>query len=199
MGSNDDEEEKPIHTVTVKPFAMDLTPVTAAAFGACVSAGSCSAPDGPDDPECNFGKRDRQNHPMNCVDCNNATAYCAWVGKRLPTEEEWEFAARGTEGRTWPWGNQPSEALCWKRSEGTCPVDRFPAGLFGLFDMAGNVTQFTATRYCPYSNPGCATDDLVARGSTWRASRLASTRGALRHKVGCMPWSDLGFRCARGE
>jgi formylglycine-generating enzyme required for sulfatase activity len=147
-------DEKPVHRVTVAAFSMDVTDVTTAAYGACVRAGKCSEPGAGD--YCNWGKGDRQNHPINCVDWNQATAYCAYAGKRLPTEEEWEYAARGTDGRTYPWGNEaPSNQLCWNRGaskEGTCVVGSHPSGAspFGLQDMAGNVWQWTSSNYCPY-------------------------------------------------
>jgi formylglycine-generating enzyme required for sulfatase activity len=173
MGSDGgNSTEKPVHPVAVAAFSMDVTEVTVAAYGACVTAGKCSEPGTGDD--CNWGKNDRQDHPINCVDWNQATAYCAYAGKRLPTEEEWEYAARGTDGRTYPWGNEaPRNELCWKRwasKEGTCVVGSHPSGAspFGLQDMAGNVGEWTSSNYCSYPINKCIDTARVSRGGNWR-------------------------------
>ena len=113
-----DNNRKPGHVVQVDGFYIDITEVTVAAYAACVKAWRCSSKglempfnDGwereyPEDAwACNWKKKGRGNHPINCVDWYQAEAYCRWKGKRLPTEAEWEKAARGTDGRKYPWGN----------------------------------------------------------------------------------------------
>ncbi|MGH7964336.1 MAG: formylglycine-generating enzyme family protein, partial [Candidatus Binatia bacterium] len=114
-----DEDEKPGRTVTVEAFRLDRTEVTVAQYGRCVEAGGCNSDGlimegitiqiGDKDhsdwvQECNWGKAGREDRPINCVDWQQASAYCSWAGKRLPTEREWEKAARGTDRRTYSWG-----------------------------------------------------------------------------------------------
>jgi formylglycine-generating enzyme required for sulfatase activity len=191
--------------VTVAPFCLDVTEVTVSAFGTCVSSGACSSGvgtmfnDGKDlgKGACNWGVSGREKHPINCVNWDQATAYCGSVSKRLPSEEEWEWAARGgTEGRTYPWGNaEPDSRACWsgvsKRS-GTCDVGSFAQGdnRWGIHDLAGNVWEWTSSKY----------DDThrVTRGGGWSSGDAGDVRAAFHY--GGVPSSRrgfLGFRCAR--
>jgi len=200
MGSNDgDADEKPVHQVAVASFEMDVTEVTTAQYEACVRAGTCQAAGTKDD--CNAGKADRQSHPINCVSWDAATAFCGWAGRRLPTEEEWEYAARGTDSRIYPWGSTaPGSQLCWNRTDSTCPVGTFPDGQspFGVQDMAGNVWEWTSTVHCPYSGKSCSGAARVNRGGCWflgnpqyvGASYRLRNEPAIRNNY-------LGFRCAR--
>ncbi len=186
MGTDDGEpDEWPPHLVSVKPFCLDKHEVTVGQYLQCVKIGDCKPP--PTDvqwpgasarekkvygPACNgrdpFGK---DLHPINCIDWEAANLYCQWASKRLPTEAEWEYAARGSEGRRYPWGNEPpdatrlnacgSECGAWlaQRSETpstlharddkwalTAPVGSFPRGRTpqGVEDLAGNVWEWTA-------------------------------------------------------
>jgi formylglycine-generating enzyme required for sulfatase activity len=119
----------------IAPFRLDVHEVTVADYRACVNAGACVAQDSvwwdgeeQDEERCNFtaaaGPRDP--HPMNCVDWAHAAAYCRWAGKRLPSQWEWEWAARGRdEGRNYAWGgSEPDDGICWRRasSAGACEV-----------------------------------------------------------------------------
>jgi formylglycine-generating enzyme required for sulfatase activity len=218
MGSRDgvgDTDEHPEHEVTLTGYCIDETEVTVKAYAACVAAKGCSAAPrtvkwsgySAEDVKlysqfCNGD--DRPNHPINCVDWNQATAYCTWVGKqiggktRLPTEAEWEYAARGNDGRDYPWGNEaPSEKRlnacgtecvamgkrvlnkAWGKlydaSDGwetTAPVGSFPEGKspFGALDMAGNVWEWTADWYGDYTK-AAATNSRGAETGTARVSR----------------------------
>ncbi|HVZ31011.1 MAG TPA: SUMF1/EgtB/PvdO family nonheme iron enzyme [Polyangiaceae bacterium] len=136
----------------VAPFFLDRTEVTVAAYLTCARGGGCAAPI--HQAGCNAtAKKPLLQHPMNCITKKQAEQYCAAQGKRLPSAAEWEFAARGTDGRVYPWGNDtPGEQLCWQgragaHSKTTCPVGSFPQGAspFGALDMAGNVAEWTST------------------------------------------------------
>ncbi len=199
---------QPPHRVTVSAFCMDLTEVTVAAYGSCTASG-CTAPGTA--INCNWGIAGRGNHPVNCVDWNQARAYCRSLGGDLPTEAQWEYGARGTDGRIHPWGNAaPTTQLCWSGAgmrSSTCPVQSFPAGNspFGLSDMAGNLFEWTADWYSIYG-AATATDPVgptsgaarVDRGGGWDATSPAHVRSPSR-------WGDTptdrypvrGFRCAR--
>ena len=193
-------------SVTVSAFCLDVTEVTVSAYGTCVSSGVCSSEGlgtqfwdsknqgkGP----CNWGVSGREKHPMNCVDWGQAGTYCHAQGKRLPSEEEWEWAARGgTEGRTYPWGNaEPDFQACWSgvsKRAGTCEVGSFAQGdnRWGIHDLAGNVWEWTSSKY----------DDThrVDRGGSWFSDNPENLRAAYR--IWYEPTTrsyDLGFRCAR--
>jgi formylglycine-generating enzyme required for sulfatase activity len=172
MGCNervDDEcadAEKPGRRVHVRAFAIDRTEVTVEAYEACVRGGGCAEPEVGVD--CNWGKSGQERHPINCVDWQQARTYCEWAGKRLPTEAEWEKAARGEDGRKYPWGNlgfaragkvaniadetakAQDSAVSWAL-EGyrdgyyrTAPMGSFPDGAspYGAEDMIGNVWEW---------------------------------------------------------
>jgi formylglycine-generating enzyme required for sulfatase activity len=145
----------------VSPFFFDRTEVTVEAYLACVRAKGCTA--SKPGEACNAtAKKPRLQHPMNCITKGQAEQYCAAQGKRLPSEAEWEFAARGTDGRNYPWGNEVAgEQLCWQGRAGgsskkTCPVGSFPEGAspFGALDMAGNVAEWTSTEETETAAPG---------------------------------------------
>jgi formylglycine-generating enzyme required for sulfatase activity len=203
MGSvNGGLDERPVHSVTVADFLMDKTEVTVAAYEACVSFESCKAAE--TDTGCNSGRPDRANHPINCVDWKQASDFCGWAEKRLPTEEEWEYAARGAKGWKYPWGNaEPSNQLCWGREvgdKGTCPVGAFSRSdtPTGLSDMAGNVWEWTSSAYSDdYSRPRRA-ERFVVRGGTWFNVDPSFIRAAYRFAYAPTVSSYfLGFRCAR--
>jgi hypothetical protein len=142
----------------------------------------------------------REDHPINCVDHRQATAYCQWQGARLPTEVEWEFAARGGPRYfDYSWGNEhPDGRNCWKHAGGTCEVKSFPPGAFGLFDMTGNLWEWTQDWYGPYPWPGIDGHARVYRGGSWSRRFVKWMRPQLRNRSPERDWgSHLGFRCAK--
>ncbi len=238
MGSNDgDGDEKPVHTVKVDAFCIDVTEVTAGSYATCAHEKGCAPAathvswsgitpeeESRGSATCNGGHTDRVEHPMNCVSWEEAEAYCRWAKKRLPSEEEWEYAARGTEGRVYPWGMEPpSEArlnACgeecaraagledrgavplYHASDGwvtTAPVRSFGAGKTsaGVYDLAGNVWEWTSSAYCPYGDAACTAAARVTRGGAWNSDARSGVRSADRDKnaAGARA-NDVGFRCA---
>jgi formylglycine-generating enzyme required for sulfatase activity len=187
--------------VKVQPFLLDMIAVTVAAYERCVRAGGCSAAG--TERNCNWGKTDRTNHPVNCVTWNQAKEYCTWAGMRLPTEEEREWAARGADrGTRFPWGDdEPLDQLCWDgggsqrygKGLGTCPVGSFPAGdsLHGLKDLAGNVWEWTSTAY--------DSSEPVVRGGSWRTTAMWDVAAASRITLKAYDRDNasVGFRCAK--
>jgi formylglycine-generating enzyme required for sulfatase activity len=193
---------KPVKT-TVKAFFLDRLEVSTERYLACVQTGACE-PTKKCHREANAtAKKPRLMHPINCVTHDQATKYCAQQGKRLPTESEWEFAARGSDGRIYPWGNDaPAKQLCWDKgkSKGTCPVGSFPAAASpsGALDMAGNVGEWTASPETEVAGPGAfrtrgggyLIEEMARPGYDVRADRRDSRDGEDGFR-------DTGFRCAK--
>jgi formylglycine-generating enzyme required for sulfatase activity len=215
MGSTDSDpdaraDEKPQHTVYLDAYWIDKTEVTAAQYQRCVDSGVCSAPKA--GALCTYGANDKSDHPVNCVDWSQAAAYCQWAGRRLPTEAEWEKAARGVDGRIYPWGDQSPDAALANFNEKvgrtTTPVGSYPAGVshYGALDMAGNVWEWTAdwfydTYYAksPHENPTGPGPgfERVLRGGAWFNS-ANFVRAAYRGRNTPDSRNDyVGFRCAR--
>lgn len=212
MGSTDSDpdaapDEKPQHTVYVDAFWIDQTEVTNDMYMQCVNAQMCSLPVIPGSELIN-----KPNQPVQGVAWTQAHDYCNWVGRRLPTEAEWEKAARGTDGRLFPWGNSPATEELANfdfHSNGFTDVSSFPAGAspYGVMDLAGNVWEWTADWYdenyyavSPKTNPtGPESGTIrVIRGGAWntvpRAIRVTNRHWAF-------PYRDdiVGFRCATSE
>jgi formylglycine-generating enzyme required for sulfatase activity len=206
MGSTDsdsqaDGNEKPQHTVYLDAFWIDQTEVTQGMYAKCVVAGKC------DKAMCSVGG---DNHPAICVNRNDAENYCAWARRRLPTEAEWEKAARGADGRLYPWGNQaPNETLANfnQNVKETTDVGKYPAGAspYGALDMAGNLFEWVADwyaadyyQYSPSRNPaGPETErSRVLRGGSWN-SKAEYVRAAMRTRDQPIVTDyNYGFRCA---
>ena len=238
-GDNRFDSDIAEHWVSLSAFCIDRYEVTVADYHLCVIAGSCSE-SGPEntagapgwDELCNRADAGRDDHPINCVDWQQSDEFCKWKGKRLPTEAEWEYAARGSDGRVYPWGNSPPDSssanLCntecaeflhahrlldiaplTHQSDGwatTSPGGSFPADVssFGVFDLAGNVSEWTADWYQTYSaepitNPnGPQTGDFrVQRGGNWYSRVEEGANSVIRYPNEPQTRGvDRGFRCA---
>jgi formylglycine-generating enzyme required for sulfatase activity len=158
-------DEWPQMTVYLDEFEIDKYEVTYARYQRCVEAGVCASPrHAAESPE----------HPV-LVEWEQAQAYCQWVGKRLPTEAEWEKAARGTDGRIYPWGNEwkPSYLKIYyeNREFKTAPVGRYPQGAspYGALDMAGNAPEWVSDQYRAYPGGQFEEKSIYAEGPfVWR-------------------------------
>ena len=218
MGSEGgDSDEKPVHRVTVMSFEMAKTEVTVGQYKACVDAGACAKPDTGRE-YCNWGVSGRENHPINCINWAQAQAFAEWAGGRLPTEAEWEYAARsGGAERKYPWGDE--EPSCERAvmygggwgcgKDSTWPVCSKPKGNTGqgLCDMAGNVWEWVQDWYhgsyegapgdgSAWESP--AGSIRVVRGGSWYSLDARSLRAADRVNVDpAFRLGDLGFRLAR--
>ena len=202
---------QPLHRVQVSDFCMDLTEVTVAAYRRCVMGSGCTAPETIN--YCNWGVAGRDDHPINCVTWDQSLAYCQRRGAALPTEAQWEYAARGTDGRIYPWGDDgPDTQLCWNFTavwNGTCPVGSFPEGRspFGVLDMAGNVGEHVADWFGYYGDlpSGLLIDPTgpaggstrVIRDNSWDGSNPRWYRAAMRGDINPRLPYRVGFRCAR--
>jgi len=143
------EDAKPIREVTIKTFEMAKTAVTAEQYAECVTKGGCTKP--ATHVYCNWGKTDRQLHPVNCVDWDQAQAYAKFKGARLPSEAEFEYAATsGGKNQKYPWGNaEATSELAVMNADRTMPVCSKSKGntAQGLCDMSGNVWQWVQDTY----------------------------------------------------
>ena len=214
--------------VALAGYCIDTTEVTVKAFAACVAAKGCSArprtaaiADSKVQQRASWfcNQDDRPDHPVSCVDWQDAVAFCKWEGKRLPTVEEWLYAAQGPDGRPYPWGNESpgprrlnacgtecvgAAKRIWERDysamydasdswEATAPVGSFPAGAspFGVLDMAGNVAEWTGLNDANHS---------AVCGGSWLENKDKDVK-----VEGCgRSWFEdrspaMGFRCARGD
>jgi len=190
-------DESPRYLTELGPFCLDETEVTVGAYGDCFAAGRCEKPERTG-ILCNFGREERKAHPINCLSWKLADGYCKLRGARLPTEAEFEYAARGgDEYRKYPWGDAaPDGQTCWNHN-GSCDVKTFAAGAFGLFDVSGNVWEWTDDWYGPYPWPPATGFAKVYRGGSfsrrfekWMNTRLRNRASPKDHSA------QIGFRCA---
>jgi len=212
MGSASGQaNERPEHPVLLDAFYIDRFEVTNASYRECVNAGACT----PSRTRSSFthsGYRDDpayDNYPVLGVTWEQADDYCAWAGKRLPTEAEWEYAASGPDNLVWPWGNTFDPSLSAASAPDAQPVDSYPAGAspFGVLNMAGNVAEWVADGYeaafyanSPASNP---VNEVGGGTRIYRGGSFANTNSAFyttsRRYLKSRTFSDvdIGFRCAK--
>jgi formylglycine-generating enzyme required for sulfatase activity len=211
MGSDEkeaDPNEKPPHEVKLSPYCLDEFEVTVKSYKECSDSGACLRAGKENlwtgitpqqrkiyDPLCNIQDPVKKaEHPINCVEWQQASRYCEWKNSRLPTEAEWEFAARGSDGRVYPWGDQPpsaellnacgSECVAWMKKNhdpdqplgsmfaeddgypATAPVGSFPKGKskWGIQDIVGNVWEWVADWHAPYDPASASTMSVDPKG-----------------------------------
>ena len=220
------DDERPEHLVSLSPYYIQETELTVSHYRDCVTAGACLEPAAGE--ACNWGVADRDiadrdDHPVNCISWYDAARFAAWAGLRLPTEAEWEKAARGTEGRAYPWGDQPpggsgncDRAVMMRAGlglgcgyDGTGPVGTRPEGRspYGIRDMTGNVWEWTADWYredyyvdSPAVDPINTQPGLFRsiRGNSWYyVDPDADLRAANRYRFHPLRWYPyIGVRLA---
>jgi formylglycine-generating enzyme required for sulfatase activity len=203
MGSDDgDTISKPPHFVTVAPFFMDVTEVTNQQYAEFLSATGQAAP-----PSWKDGvhPETEANFPVTGVTWYEAAEYAAWKGKRLPTEAEWEFAARGTEGRAYPWGDEWDAALAnaGGQLKGLRPVGQGGASPFGIYDMSGNAWEWTSSDARSYPAgkefPWSRLRLKIIRGGNWQSDPRSATtffRG-FYGAAGEREYNGTSFRCVK--
>ncbi len=207
------DDERPSTKIDVAPFCLDATEVTVAEVKACVANAICTEPvltlekvkpgakKLPEpDPQCTLAREGADDLPINCVDVAEATRYCKWKGRRLPTEPEHEFAATSGEDKvTHPWGDTPPDAnnSCFARKEGPCRIKSVPPAAYGLYDIVGNLSEWTSTPYGKYGAQASGTEHVV-RGASWKSKSPDDARGKRRFSRAPTERDFLvGFRCAK--
>ncbi len=209
-------DEEPIHAVTLSPYWIDSTEVTNAMYMQCVEEGKCSPPDSSESHTRSsyYGNTAFDNYPVVYVSWRDAQNYCEWAGKQLPTEAQWEFAARGTDGRIYPWGNTSptcDDANYWLNDSSngcvgdTAEVGSYDSGKspFGVYDMAGNVWEWVYEYYGSYASKsqtdpqGPTTGNYrVLRGGSWYGCEIflrSSDRDWFEPEL---TYGFIGFRCS---
>ena len=216
--------DSPAYQRTMTALCVAEKEVTVANYALCVQAGKCNKPVGTD-ASCNYGVSGRENHPVNCVEFDQAAGFCDWIGRRLPTESEWEYAANGpttSTGEKYPWvgmgGAFVAAKACFSNG-GTCPVGtkvrtyqgaEVAAGSPGFYDLAGNVWEWTTSELCNYTNTlpdrTCNSPTRVVRGGSGfdtdgnllrSTVRLGNAKNAASVSV-TYPnswYKNAGFRC----
>ena len=191
-----DHEENPRFRTRVAAFCADETEVTTAAYEGCVKGGACRATD-TKNKTCNSSQKGRGDHPINCLDFDQAVAVCAARGARLPDEVEWEYLARGgAEMRNFSWGKEsPDGRACWKHHQ-SCAVKTYAPGAFGLYDVAGNVWEWTESWFSPHPWPAVTGQRRVVKGGGWSRRFDKWLVPTLRNREKpSQTGSHLGVRC----
>jgi formylglycine-generating enzyme required for sulfatase activity len=189
-------EVDPRGTSAIAPFCIDATEVTTTAFGGCVAEGKCGVPSTWDNADsvdrvCNWKRPGAALHPINCVEPSDAKKYCAWIGRRLPSDDEFDWVAHGGPKRTpFPWGDDKPDARVCGTTTNTCEVgaskgDTTPEG---VKDLAGNLAELV-------DFPDGAKN--VAIYGTWFGAGAAAVNGSPRGGAVNEANTGTGFRCAK--
>jgi len=214
MGSNERSDQQPPHIVALSNFYIDRTEVTNGAYKRCVDAGKCQAPNdlSSDIHTSYFNDPQFASFPVIHVSWQQASDFCSWAGKRLPTEAEWEKAASWNaatdEKSDWPWGNvfdpkQPMMNSDELKQQDTIAVGQYAPELNNTVDMAGNVWEWTSSLYKPYpydkddgredaKDPG----ERVLRGGSWARTKGEARSFFRQHAPPTYADREIGFRCA---
>jgi formylglycine-generating enzyme required for sulfatase activity len=201
--------ERPAHPVVVPPFWIDRTEVTVGAYRSCVDAGTCAKP-ARTSASCTFDAGD-PDLPVSCMHWRDADTYCRAQGKRLPSESEWEYAARGPYATPFPWGPAAScsnavTLIVDQRADTCLPhparVGTHPSGasVFGVLDMSGNVEEWTGDWYVESLGPGPAPRSgsaHVLRGGGWLSMPSMSRTTSRNWGSALEAGANVGFRCAK--
>ena len=211
MGTEDGlQDARPLHLVQLSSYWFDKYEVTNARYRQCVEGGGCTPPK----DRLTFEDPQRAQHPVTNITWNQARTFCQWQGKRLPTEAEWEKAARGTDGRRYPWGNDRDVVKSLVKNgeltagtSGTEPVGRQVATVspYGVFDLIGSVSQWVKDWYADDFYQASSTRDpqgplrgsfRVLRGGEWN-EKLPNLQASYRGWDEMTYWGPtLGVRCA---
>jgi len=204
--------ENPYHSVPAPAFRIDKYEVTTDEYQGCVDSGGCTAV--ATGYGCNYGVAGKGSDPINCLNWTQAKVYCAWAGKRLPSEAEWGKAARWTAGWKYPWGDtgpdcdHAVDSVSPCSNSGTAAVGSKPAGAspYGALDMIGNVWEWVEDWYhdtytgAPSDGGAWLTPTgyyRVVRGGSWTCSDTVCLRASDRNYYDpATSYNDLGFRCA---
>lgn len=211
MGSNAAANSQPVHAVTVPALEMSRTEVTVAQFAACVNAGTCTAP-GTFTASCYWNSPGYEDHPINCVSHTQAQQFCAWAGGSLPSEAQWEYAARSQgQAKTFPWGEAPASCALAVINEGgdgcgtgtpwaVCSKTMGNTDQ-GLCDMTGNVFEWTLDGWhanytgAPTDGSAWTGGNPLVRGGSFQGAWNTTQRGVYFGPSYVNVF--LGFRCVR--
>jgi eukaryotic-like serine/threonine-protein kinase len=228
MGSDSSQSQqsaKPAHIVNLDAFWIDQTEVTNGMYVKCIQDNGCTPPKYYTGKAVDTGNQytipnakvllyenyllpETANLPVLNVSWDQAQSYCTWAGRQLPTEAQWEKAARGTDGRTYPWGEQmPDRTLLNNYYEGPVQIGSYPDGAspYGALDMAGNVWEYVSDWYdrgyyasSPQDNPtGPASGEShVVRGGAWYTVQKVMTFYRAFEGSSDLSLSRIGFRCS---
>ena len=184
-------EEPNAKKIFLDSFLIDKTPVTNGDYQKFIKASGYHFPE---HWKNGSPRKGEEKHPVYNISWYDAEAYALWAGKRLPTEEEWEKAARGTDKRLYPWGNNFDVNFCniWRKNKGATPVEKYLLGrsYYGLYDMAGNVWEWTDT-------PDDEKKSYIIKGGSWSDNEKTAQCFYKQFELADKKYDNLGFRCAK--